>query len=56
LGGSPLATLDGSAVDPAAIPLVDDGLVHEVTLRYGRPPVETRWPASGRVGTTAPDR
>ena len=33
LGGSPLATLDGAAVDSTAIPLVDDGQVHEVTVR-----------------------
>ena len=32
LGGSPLATLDGAAVDHTAIPLVDDGEVHEVTF------------------------
>ena len=55
-GGSPLATLDGTAVDSTAIPLVDDGQVHEVTVRYDRPPLETRWPASGRVSTKAPDR
>ncbi|MEO5822306.1 MAG: glucoamylase family protein [Vicinamibacteraceae bacterium] len=56
LGGSPLATLDGAAIDHTAIPLVDDGQVHEVTLRYGRPPLETKWPTSGRVRTKASDR
>ncbi len=31
-------TLDGSAVDPAAIPLVDDGRVHQVHVVMGTPP------------------
>ena len=56
LGGSPLATLDGAAVDSTAIPLVDDGQVHEVTVRYVRPPLETSWPARGRINTKVPDR
>ena len=56
LGGSPLATLDGTAIDHTAIPLVDDGRAHEVTLRYGPPPLETTWPASERVSTKAPGR
>ena len=56
LGGSPLATLDGAAVDSTAIPLVDDGQVHEVTVRYVRPPLETGWPARGRTSTKVPDR
>ena len=56
LGGSPLATLDGAAVDSTAIPLVDDGQVHEVTVRYVRPPLETSWPARGRISRKVPDR
>ena len=52
-GGSPLATLDGVAVDHTAIPLVDDATVHEVTVRYLRPPLETTWPASARGTRTA---
>jgi cyclic beta-1,2-glucan synthetase len=56
LGGAALATLDGAAVDHTAIPLVDDGQVHEVTLRYVRPPLEAKWPASGRVRIKSPDR
>ena len=55
-GGSRLATLDGADVDPAAIPLVDDGQVHEVTVRYVRPPLETRGPASGQFSTKVPGR
>lgn len=55
-GGSPLATLDGDAVDPSAIPLVDDGHVHDVAVRYAPPPLETKGPASGRVGINVPDR
>jgi cyclic beta-1,2-glucan synthetase len=31
------ATFDGKAVDPAAIPLVDDGKVHEVQVVLGEP-------------------
>jgi cyclic beta-1,2-glucan synthetase len=31
------ASLDGSAVDPAAIPLVDDGISHRVHVVIGRP-------------------
>ena len=55
-GGSPIATLDGAAVEPTAIPLVDDGQVHEVTVRYVRSPIEARGPASGHVGAKAPGR
>jgi len=56
LGGSPLATLDGAAVDPKAIPLIDDGRAHEVRVHYAPPPLETKWPTSGRVTTKVPDR
>ena len=45
-----MATLDGAAIEYTAIPLVDDGQVHEVTLRFARPPLGTRWPTSGRAG------
>jgi cyclic beta-1,2-glucan synthetase len=31
------AELDGTAVDPAAIPLVDDGAVHRVRIVIGKP-------------------
>ena len=30
------AELDGGAVDPAAIPLVDDGAVHQVRIVIGK--------------------
>ena len=39
------ATLDGGQVDPRAVPLVDDGGVHEVRLVLGAP---------GQVATAAP--
>jgi hypothetical protein len=32
------ATLDGAAVDARAIPLVDDGLTHDVQIVIGDPP------------------
>jgi cyclic beta-1,2-glucan synthetase len=32
------AKLDGTAIDPAAVPLVDDGAEHEVTVVLGVPP------------------
>ena len=35
-GESPRAELDGGAVDPAAIPLVDDGAVHQVRIVIGK--------------------
>ena len=56
LGGPPLATLDGAAVDTTAIPLVDDGRAHEVAVHYDQPPLEKTWPTKGRVGTKVPDR
>jgi len=31
------ATLDGRAVDPAAVPLVDDGILHQVHIVMGSP-------------------
>jgi cyclic beta-1,2-glucan synthetase len=43
------AELDGSPVDPAAIPLVDDGAEHRVRVEIGEP-VESRrgQPGGGR--------
>ena len=35
-GGRAQAELDGGAVDPAAIPLVDDGAVHQVRIVIGK--------------------
>jgi len=32
------ASLDGTPVDPCAIPLVDDGATHRVVVRMGEPP------------------
>ena len=49
-GGSPVARLDGAVIDHTAIPLVDDGAVHEVTVHYPPPPPEPTWPARARVG------
>ena len=37
--GIAVAELDGNPVDPAAIPLVDDGATHRVRLVVGEPPV-----------------
>ncbi len=36
------AELDGNAVDPAAIPLVDDGGTHRVRVVVGEPPKSKR--------------
>ena len=36
-GGVRLATLDGDNVDPRAIPFVDDGRTHEITIAIGVP-------------------
>jgi cellobiose phosphorylase len=40
------ATLDGEPVDPAAIPLLDDGLTHEVEVVLGEPQPSQNVPAS----------
>jgi cyclic beta-1,2-glucan synthetase len=42
------AELDGTSVDPDAIPLVDDGGVHEVRLVVGVPAQTGQAPAGGR--------
>jgi cyclic beta-1,2-glucan synthetase len=39
------AEVDGTAVDPRAIPLVDDGARHEVTIVVGQPVLATARPA-----------
>jgi hypothetical protein len=44
------AELDGVAVDPAAIPVVDDGQSHEVVVQLGDPPAGKGF---GERGTTA---
>jgi cyclic beta-1,2-glucan synthetase len=44
--GVSLAVLDGQRVDPAAIPLVDDGAVHELQVTMGEPGPAARAPAS----------
>jgi cellobiose phosphorylase len=43
------AEIDGTPVDPAAIPLADDGQVHEVAVVLGRPQ-----PATIRVRVPGP--
>lgn len=35
--GVAAATLDGQAVDPSAVPLVDDGIIHQVHVVMGKP-------------------
>jgi cyclic beta-1,2-glucan synthetase len=49
------AALDGSPVDPDAIPLVDDGQRHDLLVELGDPPA---WPvpSSARVTTGPPTR
>ena len=37
-GRASRALLDGAPVDPAAIPLVDDGQTHDVRIVLGKPP------------------
>jgi len=44
--GVALVVLDGQRVDPAAIPLVDDGGVHELQVTMGEPGSAERAPAS----------
>lgn len=49
-GGVARAELDGARVDPAAIPLVDDGATHEVRLVLGDPePTAGKGPGSRRL-------
>jgi cyclic beta-1,2-glucan synthetase len=45
------ATLDGVAVDPRAIPLVDDGRLHEVAIVLGQPSADRL--ALSAMGTAA---
>ena len=50
------ATLDGAAIDPLAIPLLDDGRTHEVTIVLGDPAPRPRdirvRPVKTRTGST----
>ena len=46
------ATCDGVAVDPKAIPLIQDGTTHQVRIRLGTPGPTAR-AAEGAVGATA---
>jgi cyclic beta-1,2-glucan synthetase len=50
--GIAVAELDGVAVDPGSIPLVDDGATHQVFLALGDP--KLRAPAASQLATIAP--
>jgi len=49
------ADMDGQAIDPSAIPLVDDGESHEIVVVLGDPAARDQRPPSARVqiGSTA---